>query len=59
MSFIIFIIIGVCLVGLGYNYAMMKVVKCMKEMLDSLDPKENPAFIDGVIFVSNVLMNNI
>ena len=56
MSIIIFIILGVCSVGLGYNYAMIKVIKCMKEIFDSLDGKENPAFIDGVIFVSKTLM---
>lgn len=43
----------------GYCYAMAKVCKNMKEILESVNPKANDAFIEGVLFVSRGFYNHM
>lgn len=56
MNTIVYIALSIlffgCTFACGYCCAMTKVCKNMKEILESVNPKANDAFIKGVLFVS-------
>lgn len=45
-----------CTFACGYCCAMAKACKNMKEILESVNPKANDDFIEGVLFVSRGLV---
>ena len=59
MDSVIYVLFGLicimCVFGIGYNYAMMKVCSYMSEILESVNFENNTEFIKGVIFVSDNL----
>lgn len=56
---IIHLIFFGCTFACGYCCAMTKVCKNTKEILESVNPKANDAFIEGVLFVSRGFYNHM
>lgn len=63
MNTIVYIALSIlffgCTFDCGYCCAMTKVCKNMKEILESVNPKANDAFIEGVLFVSRGFYNHM